>query len=58
VTAGTAWGLVAAGGAAAVALFVAARRGSRADVLLDERQHRQAEVRARYFNEVGDSAGF
>jgi hypothetical protein len=52
------WGLVAAAAAAAMALLVAARRGDRADVLLDERRHRQAEVRARYFNEVGDSAGF
>jgi hypothetical protein len=41
-----------------MALLVAARRGGRADVLLDERRHRQAELRARYFNEVGDSAGF
>jgi hypothetical protein len=57
VTSGTAWGFLAAG-AAALVVFAAARRGERDDVLLDERQHRLAELRARYFNEVGDSAGF
>jgi hypothetical protein len=46
--------------AAAIAVLAAARhRGpAPADALLDERQHRLAELRARYFNEVGDSAGF
>jgi hypothetical protein len=61
VTTGTAaLGFAAAGATAIMAVILGARRGAgtHEDLLLDEREHRQAEARARYFNDVGDSAGF
>jgi hypothetical protein len=51
------WGVV--GAAVAVVFALAARKREQGDVLLlDELDRRRAEATARFYNEVGDSAGF